>query len=173
MNTIFPVQLFNTKLANPDFSKFVFNMKNTFINKPCNALWTSSLIYYFGLNDDSEKFPVSSWLMWCIYEDFRVHEHTFIVHPKPNLKVFELNDDNISELPLTDGTEQGFINFAKLKIQGYDGFHLTEKMLYKYKYELFSAWDVESTCWFNTSWIDSIEEIPNYKDRLINHFKNK
>lgn len=175
MNTIFPIQLFNTKLANPDFSKFVFNMKNTFINKPSEALWSSSLIYHPNLDDynNIEQFPVSDWLIWCVMEDFRIYEHTFIVYPKPNLKVFELDDNNMSQLPLNDRTEQGFIDFVKLKLQGYDGFHLTRKMLYRYKYEMFSAWDVESTVWFNALWIDSIEEIPNYKDKLIKHFKGK
>ena len=143
-----------------DINKVKFDLEPIeYLNKPTSALWTSSV-------QKDEKDELSSeWREWCIDENFAnpYSRRRTILIPKKDTKVFQLNWKTEKEL-LTKRSRPRFIfaayhvDWSALVEAGYDGFNLPCKtglgMLLGGCD--FSAWDCESTVWFNTDWIDKI-----------------
>lgn len=141
----------NTQLLihSSDFciSKVKFNFTNS-LNKPYKALWTSTLI-------DTNS---SSWDLWCQINEFNVKNHRikYKIIPKDNLKIFEINnEEDLNFLPkiydpIFNKNVIDFNIIAKL----FDGIHCINYILPQ-----LYGWDCESTVWFNTNWIKSIERL--------------
>jgi hypothetical protein len=165
---------------NFDPSKADFDLSASVVNKPNMALWTSTLI--------SKK--SSAWDKWCKdnwYPRCKGKPEKYILRPKDNLKIVEIdNDDDFKDLPtislldyLYKDSDKAFdekdsilnfsrmIDFEKLANDGHDGIHLTERgaTIYHTNYNSdeytmnFNSWDAESTVWFNANWIDSIVKL--------------
>jgi len=141
----------NTQLLihSSDFciSKVKFNFVNS-LNKPYKALWTSTLI-------DTNS---SQWDLWCQINEFNIKNHKikYKIIPKNNLKVFEINnEEDLNSLPKQFDSFLGkyMINFNKVS-KLFDGIHCID-----YTLPQLYGWDCESTVWFNTNWIKSIERL--------------
>ena len=176
--TVFPTQVLNSQEKEPEFHNYLFNLEiDIWLNKPKKALWTSPLKMY---DKNGESFPISPWLFWCYYENFRIYDYTFIIYPKTNLKLYKIENDqdieNVPKIKLKNYDNILSINFERLKEENYDGVYLTAIGANKYhslkqSYMSFNTWDVESICWFHTNWIQSIELIPNYRKKLFKFMK--
>ena len=139
-----------------------FNLKNRgYVNKPEKALWTSTW------KDDVSQI---GWIKWARMERFDIKDSLYKVTPKRIVILYEidLNEDYASDqLPKT---KENFIDYQKLASKGYDGLHLTEHgawIGHDFRKEnehfgttiLLNSFDCESTVWFNTDWIGSIEKM--------------
>ena len=141
----------NTQLLiySSDFSisKVKFNFTNS-LNKPYEALWTSTLI-------DTNS---SQWELWYQINEFNVDKYKikYKIIPKDNLKIFEINNqEDLNFLPKQFDCflDKYVINFNKVS-KLFDGIHCIN-----YTLPQLYGWDCESTIWFNTNWIKSIEKI--------------
>lgn len=169
---------------NRDFKlyKVDFDLESIFINKPNEALWTSSL--------DKDNKYMSAWIEWASYEDFILKECLYKIVPKKDIRIFEIDgiDDlvEISTERIPDDDVFGSfyqIDFRDLKHKGFDGVHLTTKgnlqlhnpplhrIMIGNKLRTIvgvNGWDCESSVWFNTEWIDDIvrvtDDISQYLD---------
>ena len=111
-------------------------------------MWTSTLI-----NTNS-----SQWELWYQINEFNVDKYKikYKIIPKDNLKIFEINNqEDLNFLPkqfdcFLDKNVIDFNIIAKL----FDGIHCINYVLPQ-----LYGWDCESTVWFNTNWIKSIEKI--------------
>lgn len=173
-NVIIPIQLFNTKNKQPNFSQYKFNyMYQDFVNKPELAFWTSPL-------KEKYNFPVSPWINWCVHAEFRIYKYSFILYPKPHLKIYTINSlEDIKKLPLIRQDGYCYINFEELS-KSYDGLYVTADAIHqlncvslKEGLFLLNSWDVESICWFNSNWIERFELITNYRSKLFNILKKQ
>lgn len=158
----------------PDFSldKVEFDLHTSDINKPKRAMWTSSY---------DPEWKSIGWIAWNLAEQTdMLKDCLYRIVPKKRVKVYEIDtvEDWLSaRLPKIEKrnpiqrflfgrlTTEGFIDFVDLAKRGYDGVHVThqgamighdfsanreaQRSLYSY--------DCESTVWFNTNWIKSVE----------------
>lgn len=131
------------------------------INKPSGCFWTSSYL------DMYNKIPNSDWTYWVKMEEFDEYNKFFLITPKNNLRIYEI--DSIEDIMLAPLIYDEFkfrksINY-KLLSKHFDGVHLTlhgSVVLHSYyskTYNNMNAWDVESTSWFNMDWIKKVEMI--------------
>ena len=141
-----------------DLKKCQFDLTPHFNGKPKKALWTSTYI---------DKESISSWYLWCCMEDFELKDCLYLIEPKSNIKVVELNDvEDLLDLPTVRVFNQVTLDFERIAKRGYFGIHLTKEGFWSIKdlsiYHLnsvvssFWGWDCESTVWFNTDWINEI-----------------
>lgn len=168
----------------PDFdpSKAKFNLQTTFANKPERAMWTSTF------NPNVRKI---AWIKWNIEEDVGMLQSClYRIVPKPAIKVYEIDTvgDWINRrLPKIDTPSRlkqflfgpilnaGFIDFEALKKRGYDGVHVTSNAAaLGHNVEIdrkimlaLNSYDVESTVWFNTTWIDKVELVTDNLASLL------
>lgn len=135
-----------------------FDLVNRLESKPKKALWSSTL------HDGT-----SEWEQWCFYEEpewIEGVEHWVFV-PKTDTKVFTVDSvEDAKKLPIISiGFSSRLIDFRKLAGDGFDGLHLTSKGAQDLHWGVkglgfdFNSWDVESTVWFNTRWIQSIHRL--------------
>ncbi len=127
--------------------RFVYPIKisglPTLPSKPRSALWTSTF---------KEETRTSEWTEWCQFEDFHLGGRFFLLRAKPETRLLTVRtEDDERHLPLQDGQ----IDFAELADWGFDGL----RTLRWRSDSLFDRWSCESTAWFNTDWIESVEEI--------------
>lgn len=143
--------------ADFDLSKVCFDLNETFANKPRKALWTSDW------NNNIEEI---AWIEWAKWEDFQIKEFLYKVVPKEKVKVYEVSsyeDYYSKKLPKTGNYKN--INYVELQERGFDGFRVTRSGAWlghnfgdRGVLQL-NAFDCESTVWFNTNWIKTIEKI--------------
>lgn len=145
-------------------------------NKPAGSLWTSAAV-----KTDNGKYT-SSWIDWCREEQFRIHPYNFLIIPKKEVKLFvidsyedlkqmHLKESELSkEMPSTRrAMPWQIIDFDWYASHGFDGIHATQAAVWDCGFFDFkehkarpvhlSTWDVESTCWFSTRWIESYEDV--------------
>ena len=153
--TEMPPQIFCTDNETFEFRQIHDIVTWVVPNKPSAGLWTSSAFM------DSPY--LSPWQEWCANNDYHCGIHHFTLIPKTNLKVFEPNSLSElrtiePELPILPPS----IDFAWYAREGYDGFHVTDRMLNMPADDIhpFHGWDCESTVWFNYDWIARVEKIP-------------
>ena len=153
--TEMPPQIFST-----DNEVFEFRTIHGIItwavpNKPSAGLWTSTAF--------TDSLFLSAWQEWCANNDYHCGSHHFSLIPKTKLKVFEpsgLSDLHIiePEHPLIPPS----IDFARYVQEGYDGFHVSDRILNMPAdddFHPFHGWDCESTVWFNYNWITRVEKL--------------
>ncbi len=121
------------------------------VQKPKKALWTST--FENGSSD---------WCEWLLREEWYVNKHFFLLKPRKDVRVLTIASREDGELIPRD--EKGYIDFFALAAEGWDGLrvlaNLTGFCFHADGSEnLFGFWDVESTVWFNTDWVESVEEI--------------
>lgn len=168
-------QLFNT--ARNDILTFHVNESmgiNPTTNKPNIAMWTSTA-------KKTENGWTSDWLEWCEENDFDIEPNNFLITPKDDIKVHIIDSyEDLLNTKITDVAVSWFdkpcIDFGWYIRNGYHGIHLTEKGaiecwgLYSHEFENgriksvprsihLNAWDVESTCWFNSDWIKGYAKV--------------
>ena len=138
-----------------DIKKVRFNLDTMFTNKPCEALWTSSW--------NSHKECIS-WIKWCLREEFKMKNTLYKITSKRKVKLYEI--DNPKDYTDNQLPKKGdYIDYKKLVQLGFDGLHVTDTgailgHLSDFEYMIrLNAFDCESTVWFNTDWIDMIEDI--------------
>lgn len=162
----------------PDFdlSKVKFDLKTNHVDKPKSALWTSTF------QDDLREI---GWIKWNLWEDCQLlKDCLYKVVPKEGVRIYELNSEEdltSCRLPKLDGPSsiarffgfdkereltEGYIDYEALAKRGYDGLHVTwdaARLGHSFgnvdqkTIDLLYCFDCESTVWFNTNWIDSIE----------------
>ena len=136
------------------------------INKPLQAVWSSSLIEF------NNQLPETGWSQWCEIEDYgnikeaKVFELKFKEEPKLIVvktykDLVELNNKGLLYIDSDYITSKhyGTINYQAILDKGYDGIRVTENVILESRglefadillssvYVNFSAWDCESTCW--------------------------
>ena len=180
----FPVQLvvLSREYGGFDLSKVKFDFrKQSCMEKPETAMWTStaeknSAGYTSAWNDflmEDNSFVADklgySYTEACFsgdhskveaferlhLEESREYETRNILVPKAGTKVMELNmKEDFSKVPLD---ANGHIDWVALS-KKYDGMHLTLEGVYELACldAPLHFWDVESTVWFNTDWVDKI-----------------
>lgn len=152
------------------------------INKPLQAVWTSSLIEF------KNQLPETGWSQWCEIEDYgnieeaKVFELKFKEEPKLIVvktykDLVELNDKGL--LSTVNGyitTKQyGTINYQAILDNGYDGIRVTTNTILESRglqfsdertpiYVNFSAWDCESTCWVTNRCFKEYKYLGIYSD---------
>lgn len=168
----------------PDFdpSKARFDLQTAFNNKPEKAMWTSTF------NPDVRKI---AWISWNLREDAGMLKSClYRLIPKKSLKVYEIDTvadwlsrrlpkiespSMLKEFFFGPAFNEGYIDFETLKKRGYDGVHITSNAAslghnfdidHKIMLAL-SCYDVESTVWFNTTWIDKVELVTDDLDSLL------
>lgn len=135
-----------------------FNLTSHFNGKPKKALWTSTY-----LNPEE----ISDWYLWCKEEEFELRDCLYLIKPKENIKVLELNSiEDLVKLPTVRLFNQVILDFNLIAKRGYYGIHLTRYGLSNIRglsinypnsvISSFWSWDCESTVWFNTDWIERI-----------------
>lgn len=163
----------------PDFdlSKVKFNLKTSFCDKPETALWTSTY---------QDDFSEIGWIKWNMGEGplDTFKNCLYKVVPKDGVRLYEINseeDVTSCRLPKLDGPSaiarffgfqkerqftEGFIDYQALAKRGYDGLHVTEDGAWlghsfgdisEKTIRIMCSFDCESTVWFHTDWIESIE----------------
>lgn len=163
-----------------DLQKVKFDLKTNFADKPMQALWTSTY------NDDFTKI---GWIYWNLGQGGELlKDCLYKVTPKEGVRIFEVDSESdlqSSRLPKVEkrpfvkrlfgidkerDTVEGFIDFSTLAKRGYDGLHVTANaarlghafgLVDKKTIDSLYCYDCESTVWFNTNWIESIELITN------------
>ena len=155
------------------------------INKPLQAVWSSSLIEF------NNQLPETGWSQWCEVEDYgnieesKVFELKFKEEPKVIIvktykDLVELNDKGL--LSLNSGyltsKQYGTINYQAILDKGYDGIRVTENVILESRglefadillssvYVNFSAWDCESTCWVTNRCFKEYKYLGIYRDLL-------
>lgn len=166
----------NLVLGNEEFN---LESRGMAINKPFNAVWSSSLINFRG------NLPETSWSEWCEYECYgdinssSVYEIVFRLEPKI-LTIKSLSDFKYLRGLLFHDKEFSIhendfaINFNKAKEVGFDGINLTEDALieskmFRYNDQLnicFDAWDCESTVWLNSNTFKEYRYLGKYNELL-------
>lgn len=145
-----------------------YNIENLcWMNKPLGGLWTSTVVgvrtYTVGIN--TYNIPYSDWMDWCLSERFKVEDKILIIHPKKDLKVYDINQESdLMGLPIIKGDLFNCIDYEQLQKDNYDGVHISAYIAYKLHLHsinkiMFNSWDSESTCWFNMDWINSYKVI--------------
>lgn len=168
----------------PDFdpSKARFNLKTAFNNKPEKAMWTSTF------NPDVRKIE---WIRWNLDEGTTMLKSClYRLIPKKNLKVYEIDTvadwlsrrlpkiespSMLKEFFFGPALNAGYIDFEVLNKRGYDGVHFTSNAAaLGHNCEIdrkimlaLNSYDVESTVWFNTSWIDKVELVTDDLESLL------
>ena len=158
---------------------------NFSINKPLQAVWSSSLIEFIN------QLPVTGWSQWCKAEDYcdieeaKVFELKFKEEPKlivvkTNKDLVELNNEGLlsidTEYRYSSLVKHGVINYKAILDKGYDGIRVTENAILESKGLLrfsdehvpinvnFSAWDCESTCWVTNRCFKEYKYLGIYSD---------
>ena len=159
---------------------------NFSINKPLQAVWSSSLIEFIN------QLPVTGWSQWCKAEDYcdieeaKVFELKFKEEPKlivvkTNKDLVELNDKGLLSIDTEyyrygSPVKRGVINYKAILDKGYDGIRVTENAIVESKvlhlidvlpssiYVDFSAWDCESTCWVTNRCFKEYKYLGIYSD---------
>lgn len=154
------------------------------INKPLQAVWSSSLIEF------NNQLPETGWSQWCEAEDYGNIEEAKVFELKfkeePNLIVVktykdlvELNDKGLLSIDNVYITtkQYGTINYQAILDKGYDGISVTaiailESRGLRFSDEQvpinvnFSAWDCESTCWVTNRCFKEYKYLGIYRDLL-------
>lgn len=145
---------------NPDNCQF--DLASHFNGKPKKALWTSA---YLNLEE------ISDWYLWCRAEEFELRGCLYLIEPKENIKLLELNSiEDLVELPTVRLFNQVILDFNLIAKRGYSGIHLTGGLLFDIRRNMIRrpsilvdsvaeslySWDCESTVWFNTDWINKL-----------------
>ena len=154
------------------------------INKPLQAVWSSSLIEF------NNQLPETGWSQWCEAEEYgnieeaKVFELKFKEEPKLIVvktckDLVELNDKGL--LSLNNGyftsKQYGTINYQAILNKGYDGIRVTATAILESRglrfsdehvpiYVNFSAWDCESTCWVTNRCFKEYKYLGIYRDLL-------
>lgn len=154
------------------------------INKPLQAVWSSSLIEF------NNQLPETGWSQWCEAEDYgnieeaKVFELKFKEEPKVIVvktckDLVELNDKGLLFLDndYTTSKQYGIINYQAILDKGYDGIRVTATAILESKglrfsgehvpiNVNFSAWDCESTCWVTNRCFKEYKYLGIYRDLL-------
>ena len=156
------------------------------INKPLQAVWSSSLIEF------NNQLPETGWSQWCEAEDYgnikeaKVFELKFKEEPKvivvkTNEDLVELNDKGLLSIDYyrySSLVKHVAINYKAILDKGYDGIRVTENVISEHRvlpftnvllssiYVDFSAWDCESTCWVTNRCFKEYKYLGIYKDLL-------
>ena len=154
------------------------------INKPLQAVWSSSLIEF------NNQLPETGWSQWCEAEDYGNIEEAKVFELKfkeePNLivvktykDIVELNDKGLLSIDNDYITtkQYGTINYQAILDKGYDGISVTaiailESRGLRFSDEQvpinvnFSAWDCESTCWVTNRCFKEYKYLGIYSDLL-------
>lgn len=154
------------------------------INKPLQAVWSSSLIEF------NNQLPETGWSQWCEAEDYGNIEEAKVFELKfkeePNLIVVktykdlvELNDKGLLSIDNVYITTKQYstINYQAILDKGYDGISVTaiailESRGLRFSDERvpinvnFSAWDCESTCWVTNRCFKEYKYLGIYRDLL-------
>ena len=154
------------------------------INKPLQAVWSSSLIEF------NNQLPETGWSQWCEAEDYGNIEEAKVFELKfkeePNLivvktykDIVELNDKGLLSIDNDYITtkQYGTINYQAILDKGYDGISVTtiailESRGLRFSDEQvpinvnFSAWDCESTCWVTNRCFKEYKYLGIYRDLL-------
>ena len=154
------------------------------INKPLQAVWSSSLIEF------NNQLPETGWSQWCEVEDYgnieesKVFELKFkevpkVIVVKTYKDLVELNNKGL--LSLNNGyitsKQYGTINYQAILDKGYDGIRVTANAILESRglrfsdehvsiYVNFSAWDCESTCWVTNRCFKEYKYLGIYRDLL-------
>ena len=131
-----------------DLKKCQFDLTPHFNGKPKKALWTSSYI-------DEES--ISSWYIWCCMEDFELKNCLYLIEPKSEIKVLELNNaEDLLDLPTVRVFNQVTLDFERIIKEGL--WSIKDLSIYYLNLVFSSFWgrDCESTAWFNVDWINRI-----------------
>ena len=139
-----------------DLNKVEIDLTNSGnFQKPEKALWSSTF-----------EEGASGWVRWLIEENDgwteKSHPRFFLITPKPNTRVFTVDtEDDEIEVPKDSN---GDVDFIALKAAGYAGLRATDNRIYfrrsaTREFDLLYGWDCESTAWFSTDWIESVQEI--------------
>ena len=134
---------------------------STLMNKPTGGFWTSTVLgtRKYDIDGNLYHIPYSDWMDWCIAERFKIGDKIFVIHPKDNLKVYDINTENdLLNVPIVNGISDNCIDYKLLWQEGYDGVHISQYIamalhLHSFNKLMFNSWDSESTCWFNIHWI--------------------
>ena len=161
-----------------------FDLEANFgINKPLQAVWSSSLIEF------NNQLPETGWSQWCEVEEYgnikeaKVFELTFKEEPKLIVvkrykDLVELNDKGLLSLDNDYITRKqyGVINYQAILDKGYDGIRVTANAILESRGLLrfsdehvpinvnFSAWDCESTCWVTNRCFKEYKYLGIYSD---------
>ena len=152
------------------------------INKPLQAVWSSSLIEF------NNQLPETGWSQWCEAEEYgnieeaKVFELTFKEEPKLIVvkrykDLVELNDKGLLSLDndYITGKQYGTINYQAILDKGYDGIRVTAIAILESRelrfsdehvpiYVNFSTWDCESTCWVTNRCFKEYKYLGIYSD---------
>ena len=155
-------------IADPSFpfDRVKFDLRNR-NNKPYSAFWTCDW------KDDTAS---TDWIAYCIdhgYSDMISDYLVYCITPKDSAQVYPINCVNaFSSIRLSkingkfwkNHTTRLMIDFQQMALV-YDGIKLVEyphinlgcdhPMWLTYANSMYS-WNVPSTCWMNTKWIESI-----------------
>jgi hypothetical protein len=157
----------------------MFNLHPRGVNKPQRALWTCTY---------TDNLSEIGWLEWCYYnQPDWIQNELYLITPKKEVKVYEITtledykSDELIKLPNNDIFTSQYIDYEAMADKGYDGIHFsTYAASLGHAFTLFSddestmnismalnPIDCESTVWFNTDWISSVELIvSNLKDTM-------
>ena len=147
-------------------------------NKPQRALWTCTY---------TDELSEIGWVEWCYYNQPEwIQNELYLITPKEEVKVYEINtiedykSDELIKLPSNVAFMSQFINYEAMADKGYDGIHFSTNAAalgHSFTFEsdeltmgistALNPIDCESTVWFNTDWISSVELIvSNLKDAM-------
>ena len=155
------------------------------INKPLQAVWSSSLIEFIN------QLPETGWSQWCKMEEYgnieeaKVFELKFKEEPKLIVvkrykDLVELNDKGLLSIDsdYITSKQYGTINYQAILDKGYDGIRVTAIAILESRglrifgeqpvpiNVNFSAWDCESTCWVTNRCFKEYKYLGIYRDLL-------
>jgi hypothetical protein len=155
---------YNYQLAMPAIKKLQSVKKNTtndaaFLNKPDNGFWTSTL------KGDNW----SEWAEWSEAEDFSDISSGTVLEIQKGVSMYIIDNKSHMEKLLKkfpyESIGNTFIDFVKFS-KVYDALYVTKQGALKNKgMSGLSAWDVESTVWFNTKKLKIIRNIDYTKEQ--------
>lgn len=137
-------------------------------NKPYTALWTC---------DFQENVEDVGWINWNLnwFKSYIKSNLYHLVPKNEKFNIYEISSlDDLTDIPYIEIYEERVFDYKKLKEEGYDGLHITQRganLGHRYDgsvpfevVNMMNGFDCESTVWFNTDWIEEVKCVdPDFK----------